>query len=479
MAGGRRCGPARPARGGPADRRRPGHQRDHRPTRRRGDDRQGSLGGDAATARNEISGDFLGNGYDQRAVVETLEDGSANLNVYDAEERGGALLRSTPSDLRGNFAANVWNDKLREQAGANGLNGVSLARTPEALYMAGFYPGDGTQLLLRLPSDGSCTKLSCIDPSVGSWAVGLPQSLASNGLPVSPSTIAVGTIGTTSVVAVGLTNSLNTTTPGMSGVIVFNQAAGTLMGSWQPVGTNGGALQTAVTALDWDDSGSGLLAIGTIQEITGGVRMQAVRVAVNGPSVSFAGATNFEPVVGATVPAPLSTAVGHRVNGSAVVAFGMDDGTVKLWDPATTSPALLSQATGSASAPVDALTFTDRIDGSTGVPDLVAVSSRGNSARVLRYSGATTLAPLPVTAGGGTTTDVGGIRAWFPGYKTGYVQLYNGPKNDSAIQIDFATRPNASYGCWFSQDFDGYPALPTSSVIIEKEKPQPSTPPPR
>ena len=146
----------------------------------------------------------------------------------------------------------------------------------------------------------------------------------------------------------------------------------------------------------------------------------------------------------------------------------MDDGTVKLWDPATTSPALLSQATGSASAPVDALTFTDRIDGTLGVPDLVAVSSRGNSAQVLRYSGATTLAPLPVTAGGGTTTDVGGIRAWFPGYKTGYLQLYNNPRNDSAIQIDFATRPNASYGCWFSQDFDGYPALPTSSVIIEK-----------
>ena len=74
---------------------------------------------------------------------------------------------------------------------------------------------------------------------------------------------------------------------------------------------------------------------------------------------------------------------------------------------------------------MDALTFTDRIDGTVGVPDLVAVCSRGNSARVLRYSGATTLAPLPVAPDGGTTTSVGGIRAWFPGYKTGYLAFNN------------------------------------------------------
>ena len=46
------------------------------------------------------------------------------------------------------------------------------------------------------------------------------------------------------------------------------------------------------------------------------------------------------------------------------------------------------------------------------------MSSRGDFARVLRYSGATTLAALPIVKGG-TSTDVGGIRAWFPGYKTG------------------------------------------------------------
>ncbi len=221
---------------------------------------------------------------------------------------------------------------------ANGLATIALTWTPDALYMAGFNIKENDNFLYRLPPDGSCAQLSCMSVPPASWPSELPSHEVVRGSPVAPSVLAAGVIGTTPVVAVGLTNSLNSDLPGMSGVIVFNQAAGTLMGSWQPVGTNGGALQTAVTALDWDDSGSGLLAIGTIQEITGGVRMQAVRVAVNGPSVSFAGATNFEPVVGATVPAPLSTAVGHRVNGSAVVAFGMDDGTVKLWDPRRPRP---------------------------------------------------------------------------------------------------------------------------------------------
>jgi hypothetical protein len=417
------------------------------------------------TARNEVIGDF-DNGYLQRALVEMPDNLTANLNVYDTEERGGALVRSTPSELVDNLADNMWDSAIHEQARANGLHRVSLAWSPDALYMAGLKQGTASNFLYRLPSDGSCTSSSCIDGEAGYWSVELPSRVASDGAANGPTAIAVGQIGTTSVVAVGLANTLANDT-GRNGVLVFNQTDGSFMGSWQPVGTNGGAGQIAVTALDWDDNGSGLLAVGTTQSVPDGVRMQAVRVSVSGSSVSFAGATWFEPVPGAAIPSPLSAQVAHRANGSPVIAFGMDDGSVKLWDPATTSPSLLSQAPGSASAPVDALTFTDRLDGTVGLTDLVAVSSRGNTARVLRYSGATTLAPLPVTAGGGTTTDVGGIRAWFPGYKTGYLQIRNSTATGSAIQLDFAARPNASYGCWFFQDFDGYPALPTSPVIIE------------
>ena len=49
------------------------------------------------TMRDEITGDFLGHGYDQRMRVET----TTNLNIYDSASRGGALLQSTPTDLAG------------------------------------------------------------------------------------------------------------------------------------------------------------------------------------------------------------------------------------------------------------------------------------------------------------------------------------------------------------------------------------------
>ena len=44
--------------------------------------------------RDEITGDFLGRGYDQRMRAE-----NTSLNIYDSASRGGALLQSTPMDL--------------------------------------------------------------------------------------------------------------------------------------------------------------------------------------------------------------------------------------------------------------------------------------------------------------------------------------------------------------------------------------------
>ena len=50
------------------------------------------------TARNETTGDFLGKGYDQRAVVEgTL--GDKNLNIYDSDARWGAAPVDIPPIL--------------------------------------------------------------------------------------------------------------------------------------------------------------------------------------------------------------------------------------------------------------------------------------------------------------------------------------------------------------------------------------------
>jgi len=46
------------------------------------------------TMRDDLTGDFLGRGYDQRMRAEV-----SNLNIYDSPSRGGARLQSTPMDL--------------------------------------------------------------------------------------------------------------------------------------------------------------------------------------------------------------------------------------------------------------------------------------------------------------------------------------------------------------------------------------------
>ncbi len=226
--------------------------------------------------------------------------------------------------------------------------------------------------------------------------------------------------------------------------------------------------QYAVTDLDWDwnddASPDGILAI-SLMHPSRGSKLLAYKIDTVDGQYRYRGFSFYDNLRQA-MPNALSTAVSHRPDGSRVVAFGMEDGSVMVMDPAVSSSSLVAQVGGSASAPVDALTFTDRVDGTVGVPDLVAVSSRGNSARVLRYDGTSALQPLPLAAGGGATTSATGIRAWFPGYKTGLVDFNN--ETDSAIRLDFAARPNASYGCWYSQELvERPPALPSTPVVLD------------
>ena len=166
-------------------------------------------------------------------------------------------------------------------------------------------------------------------------------------------------------------------------------------------------------------------------------------------------------------PHPLSVQIGHRAGR----ITGRRGGVQRRVGEVVGSGGAVADrcwpsSTGTASARIEALTFTDRFDGTVGVPDLVAAGQQANSAWVLRYDGATTLRQLPVAAGsGGTKTDIGGIRAWFPGYKTGSVQFVNQSTSDD-FELDFATRDNAAQGCWFTQDFADRAALPTTEVTV-------------
>jgi hypothetical protein len=427
------------------------------------------------TRHNEVTGDFLRRGYDQRMVAE-----SGNLVIYDSDARGGTPLRSTPTDLQtdgGDFEYRAWFGPWAQVAKDN-IGAISLAWTPDGLYMAGRSPASDHRLY-KLPADGSCAQQSCAE-----WVTSLPAYVAHRdcltcpgGWAATTSSLAAGTIGTTPVLAVGLTTTRDLydsealwaqgDSERPAGIYLVDPTNGNVLNTYSADLPSSGA-QTMVTALDWDDNGSGLLAIG----VADGQTVHAVRVSADGFTVSNHTKWDVPPPPSFPYPIALSVAVGHRADGSPVFAYGMSDGGVKLWDPAVTSTTLLSQFTGTGDA-VDAVTFTDRIDGTVGVPDLVAVSNRDNSARVLRYSGATTLTPLAVAPQGGTTTDVGGIRAWFPGYKTGTLTFANFD-SESDIQLDFATRPNAAYGCWFLQGpppagvFDPPPGLPTTPVVLDK-----------
>jgi hypothetical protein len=416
------------------------------------------------TAHNEITGDFLKKGYDQRMVVE-----EGNLNIYDAAFKGGGLLRSTPTDLH-DFGDSLtpWENSFWNAVPLKyRLGSIALAWTPDGLYMAGRRSATATRgdhWLYRLPPDGSCAQKDC-----AYWAQALSE-VGVGGM-VLATALAVGKIGTKEVIAIG-TNAVGVDG---TGVAVGDAETGSRLGSWF-YDFNRGAM-AIVTALDWDDSGSGLLAFGTVSDAA--YPVHAVKVSADGTRSNH---TSYTVAPGADLGLPsaltqtaLSVAVGHRADGSAVIAAGMNDGGVKLWDPAVSSSNLLAQVPGSGQwntdAGVDAVTFTDRIDGTVGVPDLVAVSSRSNTAQALRYDGSTTLKPLAVAPNGSTATDVGGIRSWFPGYKAGVLEFWNLSSTDPKIQLDFATRPNPAYGCWFSQSFNGNPALPTDSVILDRNNP--------
>ena len=423
------------------------------------------------TRHNEVTGDFLHRLYDQRMVFE-----NGNLNIYDPDARGGRLLRSTPSDLVDMTQRDVWVPDLIGQGDSNQLGLPPLAWTPDALYMAGVQAGaNGAPVVYKLPPDGSCAKQSCAVWANHNLPYGFTNRGPDWGGPITPTALAVGTTGTTSMLAVGLNAAYDTydafPNPKPGGLYLIDAASGSTRSTFLQFAEQR-YNQTVVTSLAWDDRGSGLLAIGTMCAL-GCPNLHAVRVAADGILSNYTH-YDLDPT-----PSAFSAAVGHRVDGSPVIAFGQGPAqagqtTVSLWDPAVTSTTLLSQFSGSGDTDaVDALTFTDRIDGTAGVPDLVAVSSHGNSARVLRYSGGSTLTPLAVAPQGGTTTDVGGIRAWFPGYKTGTLSVANFD-SESDVQLDFATRPNAAYGCWFLQGppaagvFDPPPPLPTSSAVLHK-----------
>lgn len=422
-----------------------------------------------ATTRNEAFGDMLDLGYDQRAVLE-----GNDLNIYAPPHKGGGLLKSTPSDLSAAPASDRWDTwqvltKMKDVAEGLELRQGYLAFVDNGgggrneLIIAGSTGGglEYRNWWYRVPSDGSCATSGCArvkeelpnEFGVDSW---------DSYRKVAVTSLAVDDSGTN--LAVGLSDH---------GAWIYNVSTGEKRSEFDGCAINGEtfAPQTPVVALAFGpadpQSRVRTLAvacltkgdIGYMAKVTAAGDITSWRLYKNSPGTDL-------------LPTAIAAAVGHLANGKEVVAFGMSGGDVKIVDPTVTSGITLASAPPpSSGGMVGGLTFVDRIDGtSTSAQDLAVGQAKNFGSQVLRFDGSTTLKPLPLQATGDpdnpdakTTTDLNGLRQWFPGYKLGRFSVRNNAHQP--LTISLLSKPDGGYGCWFGPAVPGGKLFPGKGTV--------------
>ena len=443
------------------------------------------------TMRDELTGDFLGRGYDQRMRAE-----NTNLNIYDSPSRGGARLQSTPMDLapfpysgvynpqEGGLTDptvynSTWADVGHESTGACSgcfgalwttyhLNTIYLARNNDTLFIAGTTGNafaEGTlyhNLLYVLPPDGSCASASC-----ASYQVELPNQYPSDAYmseivrAVSVTSLAAGYVGTLPYLAVGLSDG---------GVQIYNLWNGTpqLTSTFGGMATGDGS-QTPPTALAWDPSGSGLLAVGVISWADEGFFVQVDGNGIVQPNWLAWAHQGTDTLI----PSPLSAAFGQRQDGSPVVAFGMSDGTLQLVDPRATGPQTNALAVSSAGpGAIVAVNPIPRFDGTAGGADYAVSYQQGfnvlaGTGGLLRWDGTSSgLTAQPVSAGSPNTVspDWDLFREWYPGIKEGRFQVINTSGEPVTVALQASSSPG--YGCWYAPSWADAPAFPPGGITV-------------
>ncbi len=446
------------------------------------------------TMRDEITGDFLGRGYDQRTRVE-----NTSLNIYDSPSRGGALLRSTPMDLGlpgfgviqpcedplGCPGAVPWAEFAQESTqSCEGcfqflwttyeLNTFYLARNNTNIFMSGingnaFEPVESqTQyqnLVYVLPGDGSCASQSCAIATVSlPYVFNLCDTCVGDARAIQVTSLAAGNVGGNQYLAVGLSDG------GVQIYDVSDPSSPQLTGTFTGMSTPDGS-QTPVTALAWDPSGSGLLAVGVISWADEGFFVQ-----VNGNGIVQPNWLAWsQHGTAALTPAPMSAAFGQRQDGSPVVAFGMREGsgqgTLRLVDPTATGPET-TELSGSSPGPgaIIAINPIPRFDGTVGGSDYAvsyAVPSGSENGGLLRWDGTSSaLTALPVTAGSPNTLSPNwdSFREWYPGIKQGRFTVSN--TSEEPITVTLQTSPNPGFGCWYAPSWADAPAFPAAGVTV-------------
>jgi hypothetical protein len=456
------------------------------------------------TMRDDLTGDFLGRGYDQRMRAE-----GSNLNIYDSPSRGGAQLRSTPTDLViagggvdygcGSFmgaeqycSAFPWAQYGHEgDSACSGcfqflwaayeLNTIYLARNNQNIFMAGTQGNGFDELGLRsgdtayrnwlyvLPGDGSCASASCAISRIRlPDAYNLCGGCSGGVRAIQATSLAAGTIGGTPYLAVGLSDN------GVQIYNVSNPSSPQLTATFTGMATGDGS-QTPPTALAWDPSGSGTLAVGVISWADEGF---FIHVNNNG-NVQPNWLAWSQHGGDALVPAPFSAAFGQRQNGNPVVAFGMREGDgsgdVRLVDPTASGAEtnqLAESSTGPGASAIIAINPIPRFDGTASGSDYAVSYQDGTNVGtgfggLLRWDGTSSgLTFLPVTSGSPNTIspDWVSFREWYPGIKEGRFQVAN--TSGEPIRVGLQASANPGLGCWYAPSWADAPAFPTAGVTV-------------
>ena len=280
--------------------------------------------------------------------------------------------------------------------------------------------------------------------------------------------LAVGSIGQTPYLAVGLNDG------GVQLYNVSNPSSPQLTGTFTamtPTPYNG--LQASVSALAWDPSGSGLLAVGVMSWAEEGF---VVRVNPDGSlpgswvTWSQQGGPSLNPVV-------LSAAFGQRPDGSPVVVFGLNDGTLRLIDPTVTGETDTVAQSGAGPGGIIAINPIPKFDGSTGgsdfavsyqttpaTPDPPGMTGNGGLLRWDGTSNSLTAMPVSAVSPNTVTADWDSFRAWYPGIKQGRFQVSN--TSGEPITVALQASPDSASGCWYAPSWADAQAFPTTGIML-------------
>ncbi|GAA3627398.1 hypothetical protein [Microlunatus ginsengisoli] len=445
------------------------------------------------TMRDDLTGDFLGLGYDQRMRAE-----DSSLNIYDNESRGGGLLQSTAMDLSVPPAGGaLFNDgieagrinlfsawtSLRNRSGAGipaqrrddyHLNTILLATVNGSIFISGtkgstiYANGTGSDayrvLVYKVPFNGSCASEACalkVASLPTDIEVSDPTTLWYEHRSIGVTALAAGWNGSLAEVVVGLSDY---------GVYTFHDDLTAI-----PFGTWGGmniptdpGTQTVVTAISFLPNDGQQRLIICVMGIS--TQVYVVSLLSSGqPNVSHAiatltGDTNFSSI-------PLSAAGGYRPNsdGARVATVGMSNGTMPLIQTDNLSPSVINTTT--LAAPAVAINPVPRLDTTGGTDWAVATQTGadiGNGVgQMFRDNGTTLIAQKLSIDDNGTTQnyapDRTSFRSWFPGYRQGRFRLVSGTDGPTVIKLWSDFRSGA--GCWLAYDSDGN-AFPEDGITL-------------